>query len=208
MMLVLAEPLGAPEDLLLPLSDDGVWQSSVFQLAQQAASADLHQYSPTLAGASGFDRRPGGVALTTGMHAGRFAGIGSAAELVLFESGAIYVASNRTILAGRRDERNIFETMIIGHTKLLARLCALVADRYRFTGSWRFGLVVTGIRGADSAARSHQIMADYGTPYGSDVYEASTAASLVELARSPNDAVGALVGKLLRSLGSQQWVQV
>lgn len=208
MMLVLAEPLGAPEDLLLPLSVDGDWQSTLFRLVHDAAGSGPQQSPPTLTEGSGFGRRPGGVALTTGMYAGRFAGTGSAAELVAFESGNLYIASNRTILSGRRDERLIFEPVIIGHLKLLARVCALTAERYHFAGSWRFGLVVTGIRGGHSYANSHQIMAEYGTPYGSDVYEASTTASLAELTRSPHVAVRALIGRLLRSLGNQQSAKI
>ena len=44
----------------------------------------------------------------------------------------------------------MLESLILAHTDLLVRTAAEVAQRYGFSGSWRFGLVVTQLRGAVS----------------------------------------------------------
>jgi hypothetical protein len=45
----------------------------------------------------------------------------------------------------------VFERLIAGHTELLVRLAVLVSERYGFAGSWRFGLLVVGLKDKGSA---------------------------------------------------------
>ncbi|WP_231995200.1 helix-turn-helix domain-containing protein [Mycobacterium sp. 852002-10029_SCH5224772] len=208
MMLLIADPLGARENLLEPLSEHDGSHRVALELVRAASKVERQQFSPSLFESTTVVRRPGGLAVTTGMHSGRFAGTGSAAEAVFNETGRLTLASNRTILEDRRGQGSVFEELIIGHTDLLVRLSAVVSERFEFSGSWRIGLIVNGLRGAGSHARSLQIMADYGEPYAADTYERAVTASGAELKQSPESVVRALVSRLLRSLGSQQWLKL
>jgi hypothetical protein len=210
MVFLLAKPLGAREDLLLPLSASGSpeWKSDVMQLVRSAAVLDRQQFSPTLSAPSGLPRRPGGVAATVGMHEGkRFSGTDRAAEVTLGEGGILSLASECSIILNRRSHRCVFESLIIGHTDLIVRLAAIVSQ-YGFAGSWRFGLVVTGLKDTTSYALSSTLWwhDELENIYTRETYEQGTMASLEQLKKSPQSVVRALVGSLLRSLGSQdQW---
>jgi hypothetical protein len=212
LLVVLADPLGAREDMLVSLTETTQWQEPVLQLVHSVTGPDQHKYAPTLAQASGFARRPGGVALTTGMHTGqRFAGSDSAAEIVLQESGRLILASERAVTTlsfqGRvfpppPDATVVFEELIVGSASLLARLAAAVSHRWGYTGSWRFALSMNGLRDSRSGIIADRSFGDTGPIYTEDIYERATEASLNDLDESPDQVVAALTAPLLRSLGS------
>jgi hypothetical protein len=86
------------------------------------------------------------------------------------------------------------------HIDLVVRLAAQVA-KYGFSGSWRFGLAVAGIDGADSFALAEHTAHDGHMPvYTEPMYQWATTASLAELQESPRSVVRDLVGQLLRAL--------
>ncbi|MEX3656041.1 ATP-binding protein [Mycolicibacterium fortuitum] len=68
LLVAVAEPLNAHDEMLVSLSESSQWQEPVLQLVHSVTGDFQRTYAPTLAGASGFARRPGGVALTTGMY--------------------------------------------------------------------------------------------------------------------------------------------
>jgi hypothetical protein len=73
-----------------------------------------------------------------------------------------------------------------------------------FAGSWRFGLLVTGLKdGASHLLRDHRFTSD-AEHYANDTYEATATSPLLEMTQSPPVVVEALVGQLLRSLGSHE----
>ncbi|MGW0006072.1 RNA-binding domain-containing protein [Nocardia grenadensis] len=212
---VLAEPLGADENLLVPLAAAENWQHEIIQLLQSALQPSHRRYVPNFAEAPGFGRRAGGVAVTTGMRDGqRWEGNDRAAEITFHENGSILLASERAVFTSRSqvqpprpDESVIFETLIIGHLDLLTRLVARVADKYGFTGSWRFGIVITGLNGT----RSYTLDAGWGPEgpqYTAPTYERATTVSLLDLAANPRAVTETLVASLLRSIGSYpRWEQ-
>lgn len=77
-----------------------------------------------------------------------------------------------------------------------------MSERYGFAGSWRFGLIITGLQGATSHKIASPPLYDRGHEYTKDTYERAATASLLELKQSPHGVVRSLVGPLLRSLGS------
>ncbi|WP_094361240.1 AlbA family DNA-binding domain-containing protein [Mycobacterium marinum] len=212
LLVIVADPLGAREDLLVSLTEASRWQETVLQLVHSVIDDDQRTYAPTLAEASGFARRPGGVALTTGMYNGqRFAGSDSAAEIVLHESGRLILASERAVTTlsfqGRvfpppPDATVVLEALIIGHVSLLARLAAAVSHRWGYTGSWRFALSMNGLRDSTSWIIADKGFGDKGPIYTEDLYERATEASLSDLDENPDQVVAALTAPLLRSLGS------
>jgi hypothetical protein len=214
LFVAVADPLSADEELLVSLTASSEWQATVFELVQSILRDEQRTYAPTLAGASGFARRPGGVALTTGMHNGqRFAGNDNAAEIVFTESGRLVMASERAVttrsfpnvLPPPPDATVVFEALIIGHVDLLARLAAAVSHRWKYTGSWRFALSLNGLRNAVSWTITDQTFGDRGPIYtDEDIYERAAEASLGDLDEKPGQVAAALAAPLLRSLGSYQ----
>ncbi|MEE3755432.1 AlbA family DNA-binding domain-containing protein [Mycobacterium intracellulare] len=211
LFVAVADPLGAREDMLVALSESSTWQETVLQLVHSAADAQHQTYAPTLVQASGFARRPGGVALTTGMHDGqRFTGNDRAAEIVFAESGRLALASERAVTTRSfsnvypppPDSTVVFEALIIGHVSLLARLSAAVSHHWGYTGSWRFALSMNGLRDAVSWTLTDQHFGDRGPTYTENIYERVTEASLEDLDNDPGQVAAALTAPLLRSLGS------
>lgn len=211
LFVAIAEPLGAPEELLVPLIADPQWQSIAMELVHAAVTREHQQYAPTLAQPSGFARRAGGVAVTTGMSNGnRFDGTDTAAEVVFTESGRLVLASERAVatwsfrnvMPPPPDATVVFETLVLGHLSLLARLAAVVSQRWGFTGSWRFALSMNGLRDAESLTLAESRFGDRGTVYTEHIYERTTEASLFDLNDNPHQIVADLASSLLRSLGS------
>ncbi|WP_309231880.1 ATP-binding protein [Nocardia sp. SYP-A9097] len=209
-LVILAEPIGAPDDLLVPLTESGSWQSTVLSLVQQAALSEHREYAPTLAEAGSFGRRANAVAITTGMHDGaRFeAGTNRAAEIAFHENGSLLLASERAVEIQTFPHVNpttpdvevVFETLILGHTLLMMRLAALVSQTFGFSGTWRIGLVVTGLRGTRSFTLCARRFGHDGAVYTADSYQRATEATLLDLTAEPRTVVKALVAPLLRSL--------
>lgn len=211
LFVAIADPLGAPEELLVSLTSDPQWESTAMELVHAAVTREHRQYAPTLAQASGFARRADAVAVTTGMSNGnRFEGKDYAAEVMFTESGRLILASERAVatwsfrnvMPPPPDASVVFETLLLGHLSLLARLAAVVSKRWGFTGSWRVALSMNGLRDAESLALAEERFGDQGTRYTADLYERVTEASLADLDNNPHQIVAALASPLLRSLGS------
>ncbi|CDO06898.1 ATP-binding protein [Mycolicibacterium cosmeticum] len=214
LLVVVAEPLNAPDDMLVSLAESSQWQESVLHLVRSVVGPHQRTYAPALAEATGFARRPDGVALTTGMYDGqRFAGKDRAAEIVFHESGRLVLASERAVTIRSfvgvvfpppPDVTVVFEALILGHVDLLARLAGAVSHRWGYTGSWRFALSLNGLRDSVSWLITDRTYGDRGPVYTKDVYERATEASLSDLDENPGRVTAALTAPLLRSLGSHE----
>jgi hypothetical protein len=121
---------------------------------------------------------------------------------VAYESGELSLASGRAVASPPRGEQVVFERLIAGHTELLVRLAVLVSERYGFAGSWRFGLLVVGLKDKGSALVAEDFSRPSSGNYTDDTYEATTTSALLEMKDSHESVVEALVGQLFRSLGS------
>ncbi|MEV0296990.1 ATP-binding protein [Nocardia sp. NPDC050710] len=203
---ILAHPLGAPDDMLVPLTESAGWSTDIHQLV-----VDVESYGavadPNFRNTPRFARRPHAVAITTGMHNGqRWEGTGRAAELQFRENGALFLASERAVTpAGSQGNtfstNAIFETLIVERADLLVRLAARIAQAYQFPGSWRFGLMLTGTRGATSYTLGADGFGRHREPYSEASYQRTADAALLDLVNDPRATVKMLVGPLLRSLG-------
>lgn len=213
LFVAVADPAGAHDELLVELSESPQWQQTVLELVQAAIGAENLRYAPTLAEVSGFARRPGGVAATTGMFNGaRFEDNDHAAEIVFTETGRLVLASERAVakwsFAHVRppppDVWVVFESLILGNLAFLVRLAAEVSRRFGFTGSWRFALSINGLHGSSSLVLQERRFGDRGTVYTEDIYERATEASLIDINENPGQVVAALAAPLLRSLDSSR----
>lgn len=214
MMLLVAKPMGGRHDgPLVPLMNmgDSELRSTVLELVRAAVVAEHQGFAPSFQNLTRVVRRAGGVAATTRLEDEEFLPSDSSAELRLNETGTIILGSRRTVLVpDPADSRQVFEALIIGHTDLLVRLAPLLSTRYGFAGVWRFGLIVTGLRGAISGALAHTISTAWeqrGPAFTDEGYERATDASRLELTQSPEAVVDRLVSSLLRSLNSHQLPQ-
>jgi len=210
LMLLVAEPFGGRDDPLVPLTESETMQQDVLDMVRAAVVRAHQEFEPSFKSAARIIRRANAVAATTAMDTESFVGnYERVAEVRLHESGRITLASRRPVVFP--DDPNVplvFEVAIVGHTDFFVRLCALVSQKYGIAGSWRFGLVATGVRGAKSYALSQAPFYETGLGFSDDVYPRATSASLAELEQTPEQVVHRLVSPLLRSLGShqlQQW---
>lgn len=204
LMVALAIPLGPPPGMLKPLSAAvGEWQTTVHEMLK-AAGVERQQkaFDPNFGNTTPV-RRAGAVAVRTYAKQGRGFEDKRAAEMQLRESGVILLGSRRPVMEAVHEggEEWVFDELIVGHTELLVRLSGVLSDRFGFAGSWRFGLLVTGLQDKESYAAKLRMR--HSEPYSEDRYEASAAASLVEISSAPERVVEDLVGPLLRSLNSR-----
>jgi hypothetical protein len=202
LVFVLAKPLGAREDLLSRLTTAHGWQSDVLSLIRAAAQGHQNQFAPNLLNPGSFGPRLDGVAAATGMRDGRlFSGTDRSAEVVFCENGAVALTSERALIPDRSDNLCVFEQLILCQTDLVVRLATLVSQ-YGFAGTWRFALIVTGIKDAASYALNDPWPDDRTHIFPRETYERSTTASLEQLGNSPQSTVHELVTPLLRSINS------
>lgn len=215
MLIVLAEPVGAAPDLLTEMASDESYNERVHTLLQAADDREsIAGVPPSFRGSHSFVRRPNGVAVTTGMRDGqRFTGDGAAAEIVLEETGRVVLASERPVDLSRPSSevagelKYLMDELILGQTRLAINLAAGVSDQFGFTGTWRFAVVIDGLRGAYSIASTWP---NFTTRRGSGGYDRytkndyrrATVAPGDELRTAPGSVVARLVGSLLRSVGS------
>jgi hypothetical protein len=202
-MVVLAQPLGPPAGMLKPLSAAvGQWHTEVNEMLREAGVESQRSFDPNFVSTSPA-RRAGGVAVTTHTREGHRFEDPRAAEIQLRESGVLVLGSRRPVMEAVREggDEYVFEELIVKHTELLVRFSGVISNKFGFAGSWRFGLVVTGLRGKTSYA-SHANWPRHSDPYSDDEYAESAAASLEEISSAPQRVVEDLVGPLLRSLNS------
>ena len=193
LMLLVAKPMGGRDDSpLVPLMNlgDNELRSTVLEFVR-AATVPEHQqgFVPSFQNLTRFVRRAGGVAATTKHDDEEFLESENSAEIRLNETGTIFLGSRRTVLVPEpADSRQVFEALIIGHTDVSARLAPLLSTRYGFAGIWRFGLIITGLRGTISGKRSHTTSFGWegrGPAFTDEEYERATDASVLELTQSP-----------------------
>ncbi|MGW5569788.1 AlbA family DNA-binding domain-containing protein [Nocardia thailandica] len=212
---ILAEPVGAPDDMLAPLVASEGYGDAIMALLKSSLQPGHGRYEPNFADAHRFGRRAGGVTVNRGMYDGRWEGRGRAAEITFYENGSLLLASERAVFTKpsqvsppRPPAEVIFETMIIGHVDLLIRLVGAVADKYGFSGSWRFGLVVTRTSGAQAYSLDRG-WGPEGPVYDAPAYERACSATLNDLTSNPRAVARDLLASLLWSIGSySKWETV
>jgi hypothetical protein len=206
LLAVVAEPLSSVTDFLEDLSAHADWTKEVRGLVSSAVTNRQHGYSPSLAVPLRTERRPNGVALTTGEQP-----IGAGcpnAEVTFNESGRIVLISERptqrtgfpSVSPQPPDLTVVHERLIVGNVELAVRLAAQVGKKYGYYGTWRIAVVVTGLERATSVTLA-QPWGDPGPIYTEATYSRAVEATFTELDEQPEKVTARLVLRLLRSLG-------
>ncbi|MGW0252660.1 AlbA family DNA-binding domain-containing protein [Nocardia goodfellowii] len=206
MLGILAQPIGAGEELLLPLAEATDWKQTIHRIVKDAKATDNCNTNRFLGDGPDYPRRPHAVGITVGMDQGRWPNKQQAVELDFAENGALFLASERAIVDfadpgnPRSTRPAVFETEVVEQTDLIVRVAAAIARNYGFTGAWRFGLVLTGIGNAIPFPRGGTVSSYYSQPYPDQNYTKTAEATFVDLNENPRGTVKTLVGPLLRTL--------
>jgi hypothetical protein len=201
---LLAVPIGAPEDMLVPLSASSTYDATLAELIQRARVADRQAFPDTLTERVKVGRSAAGVVISKSVTGPRDA----VARMEFRESGELALTAeglwesapipygNTTVV-----ERFIHEEVVLGHLDFVMRAAAEVSRRWGFLGVWRFGVVIYDLAGG--IANGVEFDPRDGRDrhrYGASEYRRSRDASTVELVRSPESVTSALVAPLLRGL--------
>jgi hypothetical protein len=211
LVVMVADPVASYADFLEGLSADADWATQARQLVTTATTPENHGYTPSLANPPQTpERRPGGVALTTGMDRhNRFEGRDRAAEVVFYESGRLALVSERptfiwsfsNVNPPPPDQKVVLEELIVGNVDLIVRLAVEDCHQYGYRGAWRFAVVVSGLHGASSPKLLDRWGDERGPTYTDDSYSRSTEQTLTDLDAGPDQTTSRLVMPLLRALG-------
>jgi hypothetical protein len=215
MLVLVAQPVGADPDMLVSLVASREWREMLDEVMTSARTELQNKIEPAFRTSSYlFDRRAGGVAVTTGMIDGsRFDNPSrEAAEIVFEESGRVILVSERAVMiyddntAPGQSKRNkvVFEDLVIAHTELLVRLAACVGEKWGRSRSWRLALALDGTHGAKSYAIARHRYPERGTAYTHGKYARTADATHRDLLDEPRAMASRLVGSLLRSVGSHE----
>lgn len=208
LLALIAEPVGLRSDLLVKLTEHSNWDAEVTTLFQQAERATIPDSAPYIR-AAGFQRRAEGVAVTAGMHydVQEFKDDGKAAELVFHESGRLTLVSEaatymhtRPVEPTPREHKLVNEELIVTKAANLVYMTAAVSQWAQYQGSWRFALLVRGLKGGTAWVYANQF-GHNGPEYTKDTYARETEATLLDITTDPNSVVRDLTMPLLRSLG-------
>ncbi|WP_235026537.1 helix-turn-helix domain-containing protein [Dietzia lutea] len=207
---LIADPIGLRDDLLVELTGDPNWENQVAAILQQADQTAKGADYPPYIRATGFQRRAEGVAVTDGMHNAtrEFKGDGRAAELVFHETGRLTLISERATFMHTRPvqpeppaAKLIFEELIVAKTAILVAVTAETAKLTQYRGSWRFALLVRGLKGGSAWILADSFGFSNGSGYTADTYARETEAAFADIATDPNAVARDLTMPLLRSLG-------
>jgi hypothetical protein len=215
-LLLLAQPLGAREDLLMGLQVSTSYKADTADLLH-AASIGCHEPISALREPTEVKRDALGIAAITDLTPSTDMAGSKRAELVFSDAGTLTLRSGGLIRAIPRiiggvlidgpTRYGILEPLIIGHAELLVRVAGEVS-KYGFNGPWRFAVAATRLGGRISYTLAVDPEHDERlSVYNRASYERATRASRAEIVESPNVVVRALVAPLLRALGSggDQW---
>lgn len=214
-LFLVAQPQpGRPGMLRNVVSGPG-WQQRVLALRQPAVdpvlltATGLTALPPNLSEADIQCRRGDGAALTSyGMDNDRMVSNENSGkrtiEWEISEDGQMRLFCSR-LSAGLEDGRQFLLDELA--TLLVRQLIVVIvaaSDQVGYLGSWGLGVAGIGIRGLRSAAALHDIFGGGGSPYMESDYRRVTAATWADLMQAPGAVTDALVGQLLRGLGTDQ----
>lgn len=221
-----AEPLEAEPDLLLEFLEGVDVQGRLATLVQSPSVApNIEQalqaghvgaFHPDFGTLQFLDRRTDGVALTSyQLGPGRVprSDITSESEIVelgLREGGGIrlYMSRLSDKLASRFSPEKqlsiIFEAALLTYTRRLIGLVGEICRRTEYTGSWALAVAANGLSGVSSYHLSQESVSE-PTPYTDDLYRQAHVVGSAELMARPGTTAKALVGRLLRSLGTAEY---
>jgi hypothetical protein len=218
---LLAEPLTGRAGMLVPLTDVPIDHERLLRFALQAKrpatqsllnTVQARDFSPDFSSLQSFDRRHGGVAMSTyGIAAGRrlregdgYTSHESDSELEILDDGGLRIYTSR-LTSGRDGVQLFFEAMAVALPHRLLALVEAAAAESGYFGNWALAFGATGLKGAYSFRLYEGWHQPEGSPYSEDVYQSATTTSYAEATAAPGAVVDRLVGRLLRGFSTRQY---
>jgi hypothetical protein len=227
-LFAIAQPVSARPDLLQQvLKDPKGWTSFIHGKvrtgpAGQPLSDDSSPqgWSPDLPQIDDVSRRARGWALSApGVQAGRKVVLpesslsspadveGRLLDLEIGEDGGLRLFCGRasaelgSSYSGRDATESVFESLILGLTKRLVLIAAVVAETADYLGQWDLGIAVTGLRGLVSWRRVQAGEIWGAEPFSENDYRQTVRVTYERLVKEPDSIVEDLTGRLNRALG-------
>lgn len=224
-----AQPLSGDSEMLVPFLDGRGWQERLHRFKDEHGSGhgiqealkagNSNGFSPDFDTLQSFDRRSGGVALTSyQIDKGRIVrdvgprGYNSLAELELYEDGGLRLFMSRLSDYLSNPLSTITDTMVpvtfeasaIIYVRRLIGLVVGVTEETGYKGDWALAVAATGLQGVISYVLAHRV-GSMSTPYPEDTYEKATIATQLQLTTSPGQVANRLVGRFIRTLGTSEY---
>jgi hypothetical protein len=212
-----AQPVTGRPDLLHrvlgPEPQD--WHQFLHRLRGGPAGRLLtNPWSPDLSEASEVTRRARGWALSSVRMPGRQidpSAPGSDIEkrvldVEVNEDGGIRLFCGRAsdaipMATGVQPVEWVLDGLIVGLTKRLVLVTAVVADTANYLGSWDLGVAVTKLRGLQSLTMVRAGHSLAAAPYSENDYRQTVRVTYERLTSDPDAVVEDLIGRLNRALG-------
>jgi hypothetical protein len=208
-LFIVAEPIAAPEGLLVPLVEGGPghWHGNLLDLIQTRALAKTEVgggFAPDLRGALAPSRRADGWALTSHDFQEDRSVAASARErqlleLEISEQGALRLFCGRgtDMING---QKVVLPGIVVGLCHRVLAIAKQLAEETGCWASWDFGVAMIGMRGSVPWLPPGTYLADTPT-FPDEDYRQTARATREELASRPNAVADRLVGRLIRALG-------
>jgi hypothetical protein len=219
-LFVIAQPVGAPTDLLQRViggAGPKGWHDFLHgQVRSGTAGRPLSDpWSPDLPGIGDPTRRADGWSLrSAGMTAGRDAeasgGFNALVSGVDLETRLLDLEVNedgglRLFCGGAsktmRNVDYVIDSLVIGLTKRIVLVAETIAGTTDWLGSWDFGVAVTGLRGRTSWRLAQHAQGYLAAPYSKGEYRQTVRATHERIVKDPDAIVADLTGRLNRALG-------
>ena len=216
-LFLVAQPLAGREDMLLDLVSGPNWNLDMGGFLNQAFTSEVNTAvkgidgKPSLSDAHRGFRRAGGAARATpNLGDGRVFDPSvsyhaeDAVELRVHEDGGLRVFMSRfSDTWPNGEEQIILDQAAVSYTRRFLALVLAAAERAGYFGNWALAFGATGLRGHHANNQGNILGFEDLARYDQDDYRRATAATWAELNQMPGTITRALIGALLRALGTE-----
>lgn len=209
---LVAEPLMPISSVTVQdfLEDEMKFLEFVYSASSQCR-VNLRDWHPTPRLASNLRVRESSVSLVShdANGAGRSMNTSSASEVGLFDveltdSGGIRIFIGRgTETVERTGEAVVLDGIAVAYAQRLVYWVGKLSEQYGYGSKWTLGIRLNGIKGLRSYPASSSLrIGSRGGAFERDTYSRTCTVSGWELQETPDEVVEALVGRLLKVLGT------
>jgi hypothetical protein len=213
-LFLVAQPQPGRSGMLRETVSGPGWQQRLLALRETATGPSLLQTTglkalpPNLTEARDQRRRADGAALTSrGMEEDRTVSEESSGKSIIeweiSEDGQLRMFCSRLSDSLRTDIQYLLDELATLLVRQLIAVVVAASDQGGYLGSWGLGIAGIGMRGLYPSASRNDIMGR-GSPYTEGEYRRVTAATYADLTQTPGGVASALVGQLLRAVGTDQ----
>jgi hypothetical protein len=197
-LLVVAEPLASPPELLTSIIGSAELHAVVHGVAQD------QQTSPPWSYLSQSEARATGWGWHSGELRGRVLAGGAREERLLdlevSDDGRVALFCGRASSDGPDGQNWVVDQLVVAHTRSVVSLAASIGKTAGYAGRWLLAIGVTDLQGKQ-AWSARAAMTGSPVPFSADRYIDGTQSTTQELLDQPAAVTHRLLYRLLRGLG-------